>query len=124
MASNRHFRLLARADQAAFLDLPWSLPLEGWPNELLVEAKRGISRHVVRFVRINGCFYALKEIPARLAEREYRLLGELGERAVPAVEPIGVVYERTTADGEHLQAVLITRYLEYSLPYRLILGAT
>ena len=42
---------------------------------------------------------------------------------MPAVEPIGVVSERTSADGEQLEDVLITRYLEYSLPYRLILGA-
>jgi tRNA A-37 threonylcarbamoyl transferase component Bud32 len=122
-ATNQHFRLLARADQSAFLDLPWGLPLEEWPEELLVEAKRGIGRHVVRFVRLGSSFYALKELPARLAEREYRLLGELAQRAVPAVEAIGVVSERTTPGGDPLEAVLITRYLEFSLPYRLILGA-
>ena len=122
--TNQHFRLLARADQQAFLDLPWGLPLEEWPEELLVEAKRGIGRHVVRFVRLNGSFYALKELPSRLAEREYRLLGELANRAVPAVEAIGVVSERRSADGDALEDVLVTRYLEYSLPYRLILGAT
>src|SRR5438105_14473558 len=110
MATNRHFRLLARADQAAFLDLPWHVPLEEWPDELLVEAKRGISRHVVRFVRIDGSFYALKELPSRLAEREYRLLGELAERAVPAVEPIGVVSERTSAGGEPLGGGVTTRH--------------
>jgi hypothetical protein len=123
VTTNRHFRLLARAEQAAFLELPWALALEEWPHEILVEAKRGIGRHVVRFVRVNGLFYALKELPARLAEREYRLLGELAQRTVPAVEAIGVVSERTSADGEQLEDVLITRYLEYSLPYRLILGA-
>jgi tRNA A-37 threonylcarbamoyl transferase component Bud32 len=120
----RHFRLLARADQGAFLELPWSIPLEEWPDEILVEAKRGISRHVVRFVHLNGSFYALKELPSRLAEREYRLLGGLAERGVPAVEAIGVASERTSVGGEELDAILITRYLEFSLPYRLILGAT
>jgi hypothetical protein len=121
--TNQHFRLLARADQAAFLDLPWGIPLEEWPDELLVRARRGIGRHVVRFVRLHGSFYALKELPSRLAEREYRLLGELAERAVPAVEAIGVVSERRGVDGDALEDVLVTRYLEYSLPYRLILGA-
>ena len=118
-----HFRLRARADQQAFLELPWGLPLEEWRAEILVDAKRGISRHVVRFVQLNGAFYALKELPVRIAEREYRLLGELAERAVPAVDAIGVVSERLSAHGEELEAILITRYLEYSLPYRLILGA-
>jgi tRNA A-37 threonylcarbamoyl transferase component Bud32 len=118
-----HFRLRARADQQAFLELPWGLPLEEWPQEILVDAKRGIGRHVVRFVHLREAFYALKELPPPLAEREYTLLGELAERAVPAVEAIGVVSERIGADGDELQDVLITRYLEYSLPYRLILGA-
>ena len=118
-----HFRLRARADQQAFLELPWGLPLAEWPTELFIEAKRGIGRHVVRFVHLNDAFYALKELPPPLAEREYRLLGELAEREVPAVEPIGVVSDRLSPDGDHLEDVLITRYLEYSLPYRLILGA-
>jgi hypothetical protein len=121
--ANTHFRLRARADQQAFLELPWDVPLEEWRQELLVEAKRGIGRHVVRFVQLNDAFYALKELPPPLAEREYQLLGELAERAVPAVEAIGVVSERVGADGDELQDILITRYLEYSLPYRLILGA-
>ncbi len=121
--ANHHFRLLARADQSAFLELPWGLGLEAWPKELLVQARRGISRHVVRFVRVNGSFFALKELPSRLAEREYRLLGALADLSVPAVEAIGVVSERRSAEGEELEDILITRYLEYSLPYRLILGA-
>ncbi len=121
--AHTHFRLLARADQQAFLELPWGLPLEEWPRELHVEARRGIGRHVVRFVRLNGAFYALKELPPPLAGREYRLLGELTQRAVPAVEAIGVASERVSAEGEELPDILITRYLEYSLPYRLILGA-
>jgi tRNA A-37 threonylcarbamoyl transferase component Bud32 len=116
------FRLVARDDQLGFLGLPWQLPLEEWPAELLVNVRRGISRHVVRFVDLDGSVYALKELPPRLAEREYRLLGDLNRMAVPAVEAIGVVADRTDADGEELPAVLITRVLEFSLPYRLILG--
>ena len=75
---------------------------------------RGISRHVVRFVDYDGRLYALKEIPRRLAEREYRLLRALGEQDMPAVEAIGVVADR----GAELEAVLITRHLEFSIPYR------
>src|SRR5258708_19487599 len=85
--TNEHFRLLARADQSAFLELPWGVPLEEWPAELLVDAKRGISRHVVRFVRLNGSFYALKDLPSRLAAREYRLLRALAALSVPPPLP-------------------------------------
>ena len=117
ISATDHFRLVARADQRAFLSLPWGLPLEAWPDDLVVEVARGIGRHVVRFVHVNGTYYALKELPGRSAEREYRLLIELGERGVPAVDAIGIVAER----GE-LDSILITRVLEFALPYRLILG--
>jgi len=117
ISATDRFRLVARADQRAFLDLPWGLPLEEWPDDLVVEVERGIGRHVVRFVQLNGTYYALKEIPQPVAEREYRLLIELGERAVPAVAAIAIVAERSGLDS-----VLITRVLEFALPYRLILG--
>ena len=75
---------------------------------------RGISRHVVRFVDYDGRLYALKEIPRRLAEREYRLLRALGEEDMPVVEAVGVAADR----GPDLDATLITRHLEFSIPYR------
>jgi len=102
--------------------LPWRLPLEEWPPEHFVEVDRGIGRHVVRFVELAGALYALKELPPRLAEREYRLLTALEHEAMPAVEAEGIVADRRSSEGEELESVLITRYLEYSLPYRLILG--
>jgi tRNA A-37 threonylcarbamoyl transferase component Bud32 len=117
-----HFRLFARTAQAALLELPWALSLEDWPDDRVVEIERGIGRHVVRFVELGGTFFALKELPPRLAEREYRLLGTLEREGVPSVEVVGVADERTSATGEELAAVLITRYLEFALPYRLILG--
>src|SRR5882724_7435600 len=120
--TNAHFRLLARSEQAALLALPWAVPLEEWDEALLVEVQRGIGRHVVRFVSLPGGIFALKELPPRIAEREYRLLGELERRSVPSVEAEGIVMERRSAAGEELESILITRYLEFSLPYRLILG--
>jgi len=120
--SNPRFRLVARDDQRAFLDLPWQLPLEEWPAELLVDVRRGIGRHVVRFVELGGAYYALKELPPRLAAREYGLLGDLADAGVPAVEAVGVVSQRVDEIGEELEAIVITRVLEFSLPYRLILG--
>jgi hypothetical protein len=120
--SESHFRLLARSEQAALLALPWALPLAEWRDAPLVDAQRGIGRHVVRFVSLPGGVFALKELPPPIAEREYRLLGELERRSVPSVEAEGIVGERRSADGEPLESVLITRYLEFALPYRLILG--
>jgi hypothetical protein len=120
--TNEHFRLLARSEQAALLALPWTLPLEEWPASQFVEVERGIGRHVVRFVQLPGGLFALKELPDRVAMREYYLLGELERDNVPAVEAEGIVTERRTPDGGELDAIVITRYLEFALPYRVILG--
>jgi len=109
------FQLVARTGQPDFLDLPWDTPLEDWESERLVEVVRGIGRHVVRFVDYDGALYALKQLPEQLARREYRLLGELAGESIPVVEGVGVVSGRGIDEDE---AVLITRYLDFSLPYR------
>src|ERR1019366_10726448 len=118
-----------RTGHPDFLDLPWDLPLVRWRHDRLVDVPRGISRHVVRFVRYGEAIYALKELPHRLAEREYRLLAELDRLFIPVVEVAALVTgrqvgSRRAADGDELEAVLITRHLDFSLPYRRVLGAT
>ena len=112
------FHLVARTGHPDFLDFPWDRPLAEWDDPRLVDYARGISRHVVRFVSEAGRAYALKETSLALAEREYGLLGWLAEENLPAVEPVGVVRGRSDADGRPLPSVLITRHLDFSLPYR------
>ena len=104
--------------ESALLDLPWSTPLEEWPESYLAALPRGISRHVVRFVKLGPRVLAVKEIKDDIADREYAMLRNLRRLDVPSVEPFGVVHGRTTADGEPLDACLITRHLQFSLPYR------
>ena len=113
------FQLVARTGHPSFLDLPWDLPLDEWRSERLVTLVRGISRHVVRFVEYDGALYALKELPERLARREWTLLRRLQGQGLPVVEPVGIV----TARGGDLDAVLITRHLDYSLPYRVLFAS-
>ena len=69
------------------LDLPWDVPLEDWPADQLVALPRGISRHVVRFVRLGDLVFAVKEIAEPIALREYGLLRELERREMPASSP-------------------------------------
>ena len=107
-------QLVARTGHPDFLDLPWGLSLAKWRSERLVEVERGIHRHVVRFVEYSGAIYALKELPPDIARKEYRLLRSLAADEMPVVEVVGVVTER----GDDLEAVLITRHLDYSLPFR------
>jgi hypothetical protein len=111
-------QITAAAPDPALLDLPWHLPLADWPRDRLATLPRGISRHVVRFVRFSGYVIAVKEIDAGLAEREYGLLRMLRRLDLPAVEPVGIVNGRRTLDGAPLDAALVTRHLQFSLPYR------
>ena len=108
------------ASSAGLLTLPFGEPLEEWRDERLVEIRqRGISRHVVRFVTDGGELYALKAISERLARREYQLLRALAELNVPAVEVVGIVVDR----GTDLDAILVTRFLDYSTTYRALFSS-
>ena len=112
------FRLMSRPGHPTFSDLPWEQPLDEWTGGRTVSPVRGISRHVVRFVAYGDDLYALKETQLPIAQREYRLLRELDARGVPVVEAVGVASGRVGNDGTELDAVLITRHLDFSLPYR------
>lgn len=109
----------ARPDPA-LLDLPWAVPLEHWPESHLAALPRGISRHVVRFVKMSGRVVAIKEIKTDLARREYDTLRMLRRLDQPAVKPLAVISGRTDVHGEPLDACLVTRHLRFSLPYRAI----
>lgn len=102
----------------ALLDLPWEVPLEEWPGEVLAALPRGISRHVVRFVKLSGRVIAVKEIGESVAYREYELLRSLRRLEAPSVTPLAVITGRRSPDGEELNSVLVTEHLQYSLPYR------
>ena len=114
------FQLVARTGHPSFLDLPWREPLAEWQSQRIVTLIRGISRHVVRFVEYDGDLYALKELPERPARREYTLLRRLEDQELPVVEAVGLV----TGREDDLDAVLITKHLEYSLPYRALFSGS
>ncbi len=117
-------RITSALIDPALLDLPWSTPLEEWPADQLVALPQGISRHVVRFVRLAGIVYAVKETSERIAEREYDLLRALERIDFPAVQAVAIVADRQDSDGEPLDPVLITRHLQFSLPYRAVFSHT
>lgn len=111
---------------AAVTGLPWSIPLEEWPEDPLLAEKRGISRHIVRLVRSSNDpdaeVYAVKETVSEFANREYKILRELKQLDSPSVHSIAVIEGRTDKDGEELPCALVTRFLPYSLPYRVVLS--
>ena len=113
---------------AAVTGLPWNQPLEQWPEDPALAEKRGISRHVVRLVRAThdpeSQVYAVKETVSEFANREYKVLRELSHLNAPCVEQIAVVEGRTDGMGEELPCAIVTRFLPYSLPYRVLLSGS
>ncbi|MCD6639986.1 MAG: DUF4032 domain-containing protein [Nocardioides sp.] len=111
-------RIVASRPDPAIVRLPWRTPLEDWPSPPVVPLPRGLSRHVVRIVRLGEQTYAVKETQEDIAFREYRLLRDLQRMGLPSVVPQGVVAGREDDSGEPLPAALLTRHLQFSLPYR------
>jgi tRNA A-37 threonylcarbamoyl transferase component Bud32 len=111
-------RITSAVVDPALLDLPWHIPLEEWPADHLVALPQGISRHIVRFVKLNGVVYAMKETRERIAEKEYDLLRALERIDFPSVQAVAIATDRQTPEGEPLETVLVTRHLQFSLPYR------
>ncbi|MBF4461723.1 MULTISPECIES: DUF4032 domain-containing protein [unclassified Rathayibacter] len=108
----------------ALLDLPWTLRLDDWPDAYIAALPKGISRHTVRFAHLSGHVVAVKETTAEMARREYEMLKTLQRLDVPCVEPGAVVANRTDDEGDALPAVLVTRHLKFSLPYRALFSQT
>ncbi|MFM2105801.1 MAG: hypothetical protein RL338_833 [Chloroflexota bacterium] len=110
-ASFPHLRL--RAPTPALLALPWELPLADWPDSLpFRRIPVGPSRHLVRFLDVEGTTYALKELPLPIASREFEVLTHLERLELPAVAPTGI------AESPGGEAILVTEYLRHSLQYR------
>jgi hypothetical protein len=100
-----------------FSELPWEAHLADWPNHTpsVVEVSRGLSRHPVEFVNLNGIIYAIKEMPPGIAENEYDHLLAMQKMRLPVVTAVG--YAGISIPGEE-RSLLITRFLDKSLPYR------
>src|SRR3954466_7741394 len=107
------FRL--RAPTPGLLALPWDRPLSQWnvPDVPLRDIAVGPSRHLVKFVDADDALWAVKDMPARIAAKEYDVLRRLEEMNLPAVRPAGLVLQ-----PEFDTAILVTRYLEGSWQYR------
>ncbi len=115
-------QFIPRRQPPDLLDLPWSVPLAEWDHPRLVRMAKGASRHVVRFVGDGDRVYALKETTPADAAREYAMLRLLAEENLPVVEAVGLVTGRQAVGGGDLGAVLVTRYLDYALPYGYLFG--
>ncbi|MBW3666030.1 MAG: DUF4032 domain-containing protein [Actinobacteria bacterium] len=115
-------RLHIRPGNPDFLDLPWEEPISDWDHRRLVEMPTGIHRHPVVFVAYEEGVFAVKELPASLAENEFEVLSTLEGFTTRAAEPAGLM-ERVWVDAHSEQAAaVITRYVRYAFPYRTVVS--
>ena len=89
-----------------------------WPTSSLTfrDLPVGPSRHLVRFLVLDGHTYALKEEPGLVAASEFDVLRRLEVAGLPAVKAVALA-EAGDADA----AILATEYLAYSIQYRRLL---
>lgn len=107
--------LRLRAPSPGLVALPWDLHLSEWmvPEVPLRDIAVGPSRHLVKFVDADGSLWAVKDLPPRIAVKEYENLRRMEDMGLPAVRPAGLVLQH-----ELDTAILVTRYLEGSWQYR------
>lgn len=82
-------------DWEGLQSLPWGVPLEEW-NEAqhaidLIDQRRGMSRHPVIFLRVNGRKYAIKETSPEAAADEIANYRAIIRRGCPSLVPVGSV---------------------------------
>lgn len=97
--------------------LPFATALDDWELPAM-HGVPGLHRHVVRMIELGDVSYVIKELPDDLARREYRLLRELAEDGLPTAEVVAVV----TGKPDGANGMLVTRHLDYALPYRSLLS--
>jgi tRNA A-37 threonylcarbamoyl transferase component Bud32 len=109
-------RIRLRSTDERLLSLPWERALSDWDPALFLPLEVGPSRNVVRFVEGVEGRYALKELDAGWAEREWRVLRRCADAGVPAVAAIGLV------EREGRPSIVITRALAGVDSYRRLLA--
>lgn len=121
-AANPKPELYIREGFPDFLDLPWEHSISSWPGKCqqLEEVPRGLSRHPVVFVNYAGTLYAIKELPAKSAQAEFQNLRQMEDLHLPAILAVGYGKFQPMDRSLGTPGVLITRYLDFSLPYRVV----
>ena len=111
-------RIQIRPGHPDFLDLPWEDDIYSWSHPRLVSMPTGIHRHPVVFVEYTHDVYAIKELPRRIAQKEFEVLTKLEARTHVTAEPAGLV-DRVWLDRHTEQSgAVITKYVRHAFPYR------
>ena len=110
-------QIASPSDHPQVAGLPFADRLEDWTLPHM-HGVLGLHRHVVRLIELDGTSYVIKELPDDLVHREYRLLRELDDSGLPTAEVVAAV----TGKPDGVDGMLVTRHLDYSIPYRTLLA--
>lgn len=105
------------SDHPLISGLPFTERLSDWTLPRM-HGVLGLHRHVVRLIELDDVSYVIKELPNHLVEREYRLLHELDDDGLPTAEVVAAL----TGKPDNVDGMLITRHLDYAIPYRTLLS--
>ena len=109
-------QLASPSDHPQIAQLPFDQRLTDWDLPRM-HGVLGLHRHIVRLIELGDVSYVIKELPDHLVQREYRLLRELAEDGLPTVEVVAAV----TGKADGVDGMLVTRHLDYAIPYRTLL---
>jgi hypothetical protein len=116
------------ADLPHLQKLPWHKSLEDWTKRdaRFLQVRKGLSRHVVRFVSLKGRSFAIKETSAGTAKKEYNAYVRLQARGIPCLTPVATVVRNegsmavATLSGLQSEPIstgyIVTGLLEFALP--------
>ena len=101
-----------------FVDLDWSVPIDDWSTDRLVDMPSGIHRHPVVFVAYREGIYAIKELPVDLARHEYDMLRAMEDETRHMARAVGLVARPWLASDQEASGAVITRFVRHAFPYR------
>jgi hypothetical protein len=116
-------RIQTREDHPDFIDLDWSAPIAEWRTDRLVDMPTGIHRHDVVFVAYAEGVYAIKELPARLAQHEFDVLRTMERRSRHTAIAVGHVERAWLDPHEEWSGAVITKYVRHAFTYRSLVSS-
>lgn len=108
-------------------DLPWDTPLKKWTDKQVkfLDNRKGISKHVVRFIKTKNFSFAIKQTNSLSAYFEYETFTKLLEKGIHALIPAGYVFYKKNlfninTEGKEELAFIITVLEARSIPHSIL----
>lgn len=108
-------------------NLPWNLPLEEWNDKQVkfLDIRKGISKHIVRFIKTKDYSFAIKQTNPISAYFESETFTKLLQKGIHTLIPAGYVFykknlfELNAEDKESL-AFIVTILEAKSIPHSIL----